>query len=48
MESSTLGLLHAIEVQDSPTISYATVTFRNRIPAVRDLSETVGIPKEAI
>jgi hypothetical protein len=49
MESSALGHLYAIEVQNSPTISYATVTFRNWIPAVRETpSGTVGIPKEAI
>ncbi len=36
MESSALEHLYAIEVQNSPTISYATVTFRNWIPAVRD------------
>ena len=42
MESSALGHLYAIEVGDPPTISHATVTFRNWIPTVRDPAGNSG------
>ncbi len=47
MESSALGHLYAIEVRYSPTISYATVAVRNRIPTVRNTVGHRGILKEA-